>query len=310
MSEWYIARTQSAPAGPRRRRRPSSVSLRDLLSGTRRSLDGSCTLTLTDYTDLILASGFPGMQHLSGPARTAQLDSYLARIADTDMEEAGLRVRRPNTVMAWLRAYAAATATTASWDKIRRAATPGTDNAPAKTTVLPYIDVLTRLRILDDLPAWLPTRSRIAALGMAPKHYLADPALAARLLGVKKDQLLDGKSESLSVGDGPFLGALFEALAVLRLRVYAQAAGARTFHLRTQGGRQEVDLIIVRDDGRVVAAEVKLASAVTDRDVRHLHWLRNQMGEELIDAVVVTSGEFAYRRSDGVGVVPLGLLSP
>ena len=69
------------------------------------------------------------------------------------MEEAGHRVRRPATLQAWMRAYAAATATTTSWEKIRDAAGPGSDTRPARSTTIPYVEALTRLRILDELLA-------------------------------------------------------------------------------------------------------------------------------------------------------------
>lgn len=67
---------------------------------------------------------------------------------------------------------------------------------------------------------------------------------------------------------------------------------------------------MVRADQKVVAVEVKLASTVTDRDARHLRWLRESMGEDVLDAVVVTTGPTAYRRRDGIAVVPLALLGP
>ena len=81
-------------------------------------------------------------------ARQAQLDSYLSNIVQKDFREAGHDLRRPDVVITWLRAYAAATSTTTSWEKIRNAASPGTDSIPAKTTVMPYIEVLRTLRIL------------------------------------------------------------------------------------------------------------------------------------------------------------------
>ena len=81
-------------------------------------------------------------------------------------------------------------------------------------------------------------------------------------------------------------------------------------HLRTMGGEREVDLIVVRGDGRVVALEVKLSATIEERDVRHLRWLHGQLGDDLLDAIVLTTGPSAYRRADGIGVVPLGLLGP
>ena len=105
------------------------------------------------------------------------------------------------------------------------------------------------------------------------------------------------------------LGALFESLSTLSVRVYAQAAEATVMHLRTRApNEREVDLIVSRPDGRVVAIEIKLARTIGDDDVRHLLWLRDRIGADLLDMVIVTTGPEAYRRKDGVAVVPLALL--
>ena len=106
------------------------------------------------------------------------------------------------------------------------------------------------------------------------------------------------------------LGALFESLVALSVRAYAQAAEASVKHLRTAGGAREVDLIVERADGCVLAIEVKLARNVADGDVRHLTWLSETIGDELLDAIVITTGQDAYRRRDGIAVVPAALLSP
>ena len=135
--------------------------------------------------------------------------------------------------------------------------------------------------------------------------------LAARLLGLGVGALLDGRGVApASPRDGSFLGRLFESLVALSVRIYAQAAEARVMHLRTWAGEREVDLIIERDDQRVLAMEVKLGATVSDREVRHLRWLRDEIGDDLLDAVVITTGPEAYRRSDGIGVVPAALLGP
>jgi len=80
--------------------------------------------------------------------------------------------------------------------------------------------------------------------------------------------------------------------------------------MRTRDGRQEVDLIVARRDQRVVALEVKLAGTVDSTDCRHLLWLREQLGADLLDAAVITTGEHAYRRDDGIAVIPASLLGP
>jgi predicted AAA+ superfamily ATPase len=141
-------------------------------------------------------------------------------------------------------------------------------------------------------------------------HHLTDPALAARLLGLGSDALLSGEESGPEISrDGDMLGRLFESLVTLSLRVYAQHCEATVHHLRTRNGDHEIDLIVERDDGRVLAVEVKLSALVNDDDVRHLHWLRERIGDELLDAIVVNTGQHAYRRADGIGVVPASLLT-
>jgi uncharacterized protein len=144
-----------------------------------------------------------------------------------------------------------------------------------------------------------------------PKRQLVDPALAARLLGVGAGALLEQEPAPAAPAiprDGTLLGALFESLVTIDVRVYAQAAEARVGHLRTAGGEHEVDLIVERADRRVLAIEVKLAATVSDHDLRHLKWLSERLGDDLVDAIVITTGSAAYRRADGIGVVPAALL--
>jgi uncharacterized protein len=290
---------------------PPTVSLGQLLTGARSGLEGSTSVGLADYAAEIVHSGYPGMRRLAGRALRAQLDGYLARVVDRDFVEQGHAVRKPEALRRWMAAYAAATASTTSLDRIRRAATGGEGDVPTKVTIATYRDVLERLWIIDPIPGWLPTRNHLSRLTQAPKHHLADPALAARLLGVDERALLGGATASSSAPrDGTLLGQLFESLVALSVRVYAQAAEASVGHLRTKEGRQEIDLVVVRPDQRVLAVEVKLSATVTDDDVKHLRWLREQLGDEVLDTVVITTGPQAYRRSDGIGVVPAALLGP
>jgi uncharacterized protein len=146
---------------------------------------------------------------------------------------------------------------------------------------------------------------------MAPKHQLVDPALAARLLGVGVDALLGAGGvppSGLLPRDATLLGSLFESLVALDVRTYAQAAEATVGHFRTRDGDHEVDLIVERGDRRVVAIEVKLGRTVSDDDVKHLVWLQKRLGAELLDAAVITTGPDAYRRQDGIAVIPASLL--
>lgn len=285
-----------------RRLVPPTVGLRALLAGDHPNVSGSSRLAMTDYAEEIVASGFPAIRTTTGRVRRGLLDGYLQRVVARDFADQGRSVRQPEALLAWLRAYAAASASSASYQSLIDAAHPGEVERPARSTVVAYRTVLEQLWIVDPQPAWLPTRNPLTRLGQAPKHHLADPALAARLLGVDGEALLGPRVE--------LLGPLFESLVTLSVRVYAQPAEARVLHLRTRNGDREVDVIVERGDGRVLAMEVKLSPVVRDADVRHLLWLRERLGDRLLDAVVVTTGREAYRRTDGVAVVPAVLLGP
>ena len=166
--------------------------------------------------------------------------------------------------------------------------------------------------MLDPLPGWKPTRNHIARLTEPPKHHLADPAMATTLLGLDSGRLRAGEEPGIALPrDGTFLGALFKSLVTQSVRVYAQSAEARVGHLRTFAGERELDLIVERGDRRVMAIEVKLRPVHGDKDVAHVRWLREQIGADLLDAVVITTRPEAYRRAeDGIAAVPAALLGP
>lgn len=287
-----------------------TVSLRELLAGGQPKIGGHSEIDLSTYTDEILGSGFPGLRALPERARQAQLDSYIARIVERELPENGVTVRRPDTLKAWLTAYGAATATNASYSKILDAATAGQDDKPARGTVDAYREHLTRIFVLDPLPAWIPIFNPLKRLTHTPKHHLVDPAIATRLVKVGKAGLLRGEGDRVAASTGTWLGALFESLAAQSVRAYADAISAQVGHLRTKDTTREIDLIVEGNDRQVVAIEVKLAATVSDHDVRHLNWLHQQVSNRLSDRVVITTGEYAYRRPDGVAVVPLALLGP
>ena len=287
-----------------------TVRLATLLEGGRPALEGATRLSLTDYAREITQSGFPALRNHTGRLLRAQLDGYVDRIVEREFVDLGKSVRNAGALRRWLTAYAAASSITASYETLRDAASAGEADKPAKTTTLPYRAVLEQLWIIEPLPAWTPALNRLRRLAAAPVHQLADPALAARLLGVDTGALIDGASAGPRIRrEGTLLGALFESLVTLSVRTYAQANEARVGHLRTRGGEHEIDLVVERRDGRVVALEVKLSATVSDADTRHLAWLSERLGPDLLDAAVVTTGQEAYRRPDGIGVIPAGLLT-
>lgn len=277
-----------------------TVSLRGLFAGEE-AVTGSSDLTASDYADAICQTGLPGFQQLTGRALRLAVDSYLRDVMDKDISTQGYFTRTPHTLRAWLRSYAQATATTASYAQILEGATAGEGDKPSSETTRTYRDFLTKLWILEPLEAWQPLGSGWKRLTSSPKHHLVDPGFAARLLDLESQDLLTPAGANM-------YGALFESLAVLCVRVFAQALEATVGHFRTRAGEHEVDLVLQGRGGAIVALEIKTANRVTDHDVKHLLWLRERVGEKMRAAAVLYGGKQAYVRKDGIAVIPLGCL--
>jgi predicted AAA+ superfamily ATPase len=289
------------------------VSFAALAAGTLGKVDAAAPTRLDGYVDEILASGLPGIRSDPEEFRPAQIDSYITDAVSKEMPALGAMIRRPAALRSWLAAYAAATSTTTSLEKIASAVSP--DARPARSTIEDYREALTQLWLLDELPAWAGD-GRLRALTHTPKRHLADPALACRLLRATRSDLLSGRwprgasVTNKGLVNGPLVGALFESLVTLSVRVLAEAVGADVSHLRTHRGEREVDLVVETSEGGLVAIEVKLAQVADEAAVAHLNWFGAQFPDRMVDRVVINTGPKAYRRTDGVLVLPLALLGP
>lgn len=279
-----------------------SVFISRLFAGVSK-ISGETDFGLADYARAICETGMP--QIFSTPPRAQRLlvDGYIQRIIDHDIPEQGVMIRKPQSLKAWMSAYAAASSTTASYTSILDAASPGETDKPSKSTTQNIRDLLTQLWILDPVPGWAPTGTALNRLTLGSKHQLFDPGIAAALTNTTPETLLSGKPGTMEM-----FGQLFEALATLTVRAAGQAAEAKCYHLRTRAGEREIDLVLERYDGKIIAFEVKLAPTVSENDLKHLRWLGDQLGERVVERVVITTGQYAFRRPDGIAVVPLALL--
>ena len=174
-----------------------------------------------------------------------------------------------------------------------------------RTTVSSYLDVLRRLFVVEELPAWSADLRSRARLRQSPKRLFADPSLAVAALRANPERL---------DADHRLLGLLFEALVVRDLRVYTQAHGGELFHYRDSTGL-EADIICELSDGRWLAAEVKLGTRATvDHAAAALLKLRDRVDTSVIGPpsglIAITATGHGYRRPDGVFVVPVITLGP
>lgn len=283
-----------------RGRYTAGISLGEMLESSTPEVSGRSSATLPDYATAVAEGGFPGILALPARRQPQALDSYLRQIVDRDLPGIGFTSRHPESLRRWLAAYGAASSTTTAYSRILDATTPGEPAQPTKATTAHYRDLLTQIWVLDPVPAWNSVRNPLKAAQSSPKHQLVDPALALRLQGLSARDLTLPRGAHL-------LGPLLESLATLSVRVAATAHSAQVGHLRTARGDHEVDLVVEGFDGRLVGIEVKAAAFVEDKDVRHLLWFRDQFPDDVVDLVVLYTGEFAYRRADGIAVVPLAM---
>lgn len=285
-----------------------TVSLGALLAG-RAEIGGETSIDANQYASLIVGSGFPAVHGAPESIAVKWLDGYLDSIVNKDFENQGHRARRPEALRAWLRSFAVAVSTDASYTSILDAAVVEGGDKPSRSATEAYRETLRQLWLVDSIQPWAPLEGGLGRLSLSPVHQLADPALAARLMNLTSSKLMSPTAQS-QLANGAVFGRLFESLCAQSLQTYAQSNDARVYHLRTQRGDHEIDFIIEGQDGSVVAVEVKLSQSPTDSDVRHLKWLRQKLGDRLADVVVVCTSPWAFRRSDGIAVVPAALLGP
>lgn len=278
------------------------VSLAALLDGAApRSLTAGVTLDrLIAY---ISTGGWPA--HIGKDPRSAFEDNkdYMALAAEVDISRVSEKRRDPAKVTSLFRAYARNTAVAATISTLANDIA-GIDDDLARSTVTDYIDALSRLMIVEDLPAWSTHLRSTATLRTLPKRHFVDPSLAVAAL--------DATPEKLKL-DLEYLGFLFESEVVRDLRIYSQGMRASLFHYR-DSKRRESDIILQMPDGSWAAFEVKLSANKADEGAASLLNVAKQVDTEktgrCLALTVITGFGFAYRRPDGVNVVPLATLAP
>ncbi|HUY50891.1 MAG TPA: DUF4143 domain-containing protein [Streptosporangiaceae bacterium] len=242
------------------------------------------------YIARALRGSFPEVA-LAGSdrARSRWLASYIDQVVSRDVSLVG-SVRDPVRLRRYLRAVAASTAGIPTMKTLIDAV--GVD----RSTAVAYDTLLEHLLITESLPAW--ASNRLSRLIRLPKRYLVDPAFLGPLLGVDARSVLRG---------GDLLGRVLDSfvLAQLRADCVVSDLSPRLFHVRDANGRHEVDIVAEFADGRVIGVEVKADSAPGPDAARHLHWLKDALGDRFAAGVVLHTGPRPWRIDDGIYAVPI-----
>jgi predicted AAA+ superfamily ATPase len=277
------------------------VSLAALLRGEAPS-SKSVAFDLGELAEKITLGGWPGMIGESAANGFRFISDYVSLIAEVDLSKVSDKRRDPYKVKRLLQSLARNISTEATLSLLSKDA-GGSDGDLDDETTAEYLSALERLMAVDNLPAWNTHIRSSDMLRKSPKRHFADPSLAVGALGLSVDKL---------TADLNYFGLLFESLVIRDLRVYADMSGGSVFHYRDSRGL-EIDAIVEYADGTWGAFEIKLGMGAADAGANSLRTFAEKIDTDKVKPpatlTVITGNGFAYRRPDGVNVVPLSALT-
>ena len=275
------------------------VSLRDLFDGET-DIGAKSTLTIEHIAHAICRGGWPAAV-LSRKQSPQLAMNYVDAVINLDMQRVDGVEKDPERVRVLLQSLARNISTMATartiMDDMQVKESSITDK-----TLSSYLNALRRIFVVEDVPAWQPSLRSKTAIRTANKRQFVDPSIATAVMRTNAKGILQ---------DFETFGFLFESLCTRDLRVYAQAADGVVFHYRDKS-ELESDLVIKLHDGRWAAIEVKLGMKQIEKAAANLIKLSQKIDTEKMNhptfLMVLTGGQVAYKRSDGVLVVPIGCL--
>jgi predicted AAA+ superfamily ATPase len=276
------------------------ISLKALFDGTCDG-DGLSALSIEQLAFALTRGGWPASIGEKGSVALRRVYDYVDAVINIDISRVDDIEKNPARVRALMRSLARNISTTANMTTIRNDIA-GDEDTISEKTIASYLNALRRIYVVEDLPAWNPAVRSKTAIRTSPKRHFIDPSIAAAVLRATPDSLL---------ADFKTFGFLFESLCVRDLRVYAQSIDGEVFHYRDKSGL-EADAVIHLKDGRWGAAEVKMGAKEIETAAENLKKLRDKVNTDKMKdpsfLMVLTGTELAYRREDGVYIVPVGCL--
>jgi predicted AAA+ superfamily ATPase len=278
-----------------------SVSLADLFAGNH-DIEGISTLSIEQIAFVLCRGGFPASIGKPDKAALRMSVDYVEAVINQDVSRVDGVEKNPNRVRLILRSIARNIATMATLETIRADVEGGETALADPKTLAAYYNALRRIFVVEDMTAWSPSLRSKTAIRTSPKRLFVDPTIATAVMRTNPEAILQ---------DFEYFGFLFEALCARDVRVYAQCNDGEVFHYRDKN-ELEVDMIVQLRDGRWGAIEVKLGQKQIEEAATNLLKLRGKIDTDKMREpsflMVLTGGEYAYRRKDGILVVPVGCL--
>ncbi len=281
-----------------------SVSLKELFEAPEK-IYASSGLTKENLAFVLCRGGWPAATDLKGDIALDQAFDYVDSVARKDMNRVVDSVRRsPERVLRLMRSYARNIASQATYETIAADMQANEPKGMDAETISSYIDALRKLFVIEESKAWNPNLRSKTAIRTTNTRYYTDPSIGTASLGIGPGDLL---------ADFNTFGLHFEGLAVRDLRTYASALLGEVYHYRDSEGL-ECDAIVHLRDGSYGLVEIKIGGERLINDgAETLIKLRGKIDSTKMKnpsflMVLVGIGEIAYRREDGVYVVPIGCL--
>lgn len=260
-------------------------------------------MTLEMLAFALCRGGWPASIQKTGKVALRTARNYVDEVVELDVHRLDGIERNAQRVRKLMQSLARNVSTMASNETVMADVTAN-DTKLSPTTFASYMNALRRIFVVDDVDAWLPSLRSRTAIRTSPKRHFVDPSIPAVLLRLTPEGLLK---------DFKTFGFLFEDLCARDLRIYAQAIDGDVYHYRDKN-ELECDLIISRRNGQWAGVEVKLGKNEEDDAAANLLKLASKIDETKMQKpsflMILTGGQFAYRRPDGVYVVPIGCLKP
>lgn len=277
-----------------------SISLKELFD---KNTDISTTsdLSIEKIAFLICRGGWPASVSQENESALKMATNYVESVINMDIQRVDGVEKNPERVRMLLRSLARNISTMVSGQTIM-ADMESNDIGISEKTLSSYLNALRRIFVIEDTPAWMPSLRSKTAIRTSPKRNFVDPSIATAVMRTNPSGLLN---------DFETFGFMFESLCTRDMRIYAQVNDGTVFHYRDKNDL-ESDMIISLRDGRWAPIEVKLGNKQIDEAAKNLLSLQSKINTEKMGKpsflMVVTGGEFAYKRDDGVLVVPIGCL--
>ena len=275
------------------------ISLKDLFDG-KDNIFGKSKLTLDDLTFVTCRGGWP--ETVTRPTNALTLVSdYYKSLTTEDIKDVDGIKRNSRRAQAVLRAYARNISTYAANTTIQ-GDVAANDSAIDIKTFSSYISAFEKLYVIENITAWSPKLRSKSIIRTTDKRQFVDPSVAAVALGAKPHDFIN---------DLNTFGFFFESLCDRDLRIYAECLEGETYHYH-DGDGLEVDAIIHLNNGRWGAVEIKVGGNQIDEAAKNLLRFKNKMDlsqlKEPNFLMILTGVRDAYKRPDGVLVVPIGCL--